>query len=123
MALVLCTGLDKTVLETRRLILENAGHTVVTVTDETALVSVCEKQSFEVAVVGQMLSPNMKLHVVELIKENCPNVKILELYSSHVGRMLDDADSSLAVPADAPSDLAERVGELARKYKRDDAKP
>jgi ActR/RegA family two-component response regulator len=123
MALVLCTGLDKTVLETRRLILENAGHTVVTVTDETALVTVCQKQSFEVAVVGQTLSPNMKLHVVTLIKENCPNVKILELYSSHAGRMLDDADSSLAVPADAPSDLAERVGELARKYKRDDAKP
>ena len=39
MALVLCTGFDKTVLETRKLILENAGHTVVTVTDETALVA------------------------------------------------------------------------------------
>lgn len=122
MALVLCTGFNKTVLESRKLILENAGHTVVTVTDETALVSVCRKQSFDVAVVGQTLSPNMKRHVATLIKTNCPDVQILELYSSHVGKMLDDADSSLVVPADVPKELAERVGELAGKHKRKKAK-
>lgn len=122
MALVLCTGVDKAVLETRKLILENAGHTVVTVTDETTLVSVCQKQSFEVAVVGQTLSPNMKLRVATLIKENCPDAKILELYSPHLGKMLDDSDSSLVVPAHAPRELAERVGELAKKHKREDAK-
>jgi len=40
-ALVLCTGVDKVLLETRKLILEHAGHTVVSVSDEVSLLSAC----------------------------------------------------------------------------------
>ena len=60
----------------------------------------------------------MKRHVATLIKTNCPDAKILELYSPHLGKMLDDADSSLVVPADVPKELAERVDQLAGKHKR-----
>ena len=55
MALVLCTGVDKAVLETRKLILEAVGHTVMAVMDETALIKACENHSFDIAVVGHTL--------------------------------------------------------------------
>lgn len=115
MALVLCTGVDNALLQTRRLILENAGHTVVAVMDESALVKACEKHSFDVAVIGQAVSPNMKRRVSILIKEHCPEVKILELYPPYTEKVLDDADSWLIVPAHAPKELANRVNELTYK--------
>jgi hypothetical protein len=115
MALVLCTGADATVLETRRLILEAAGHTVVSVMAEIALVDVCQKHSFDIAVVGQSLSPKVKLHIALLVKHHCPGAKILELYAPYRGKALDDADCWLEVPTDAPTDLADCVDGLARK--------
>lgn len=54
-----------------------------------------------------------------VVKEHCPHVKILELYQPHLGKAVEDADSWLEVPADVPSDLAERVDELARNGKSD----
>jgi hypothetical protein len=122
-AVVLCSGVDKSVLETRRLILEKAGHTVVTVMDEMTLLNACKKHSFDVAVVGQTLSPKIKPLVAMLIKQHCPDVKILELYSPHAGKMLEDADSWLVVPADVPQELAQRVNELASKKNHKRAKP
>jgi hypothetical protein len=115
MALVLCTGVDKALLETRRLILERAGHSVVSASDETSLLNACEKHSFDVAVIGQTVSPNMKQRVEKLIREHCQNVKVLELYPPHTGKILEDADSWLLVPADIPRELADRVDELANR--------
>jgi hypothetical protein len=114
MALVLCTGVDKALLQTRRLILEHAGHTVVTAMDENNLTAVCQKHSFDVAVIGQSASPNMKLHIASLVRQHCPGSKILELYPLYAGRVLKDADSWLAVPIDVPQELADRVNELAK---------
>ncbi len=118
MALVLCSGTDKSVLETRRLILEKAGHTVFTVMDEITLLNACKAHSFDVAVVGQTISAKMKRRVAALIKQYCPDVKILELYPPYTGQMLDDADSSLVVPAEVPDELTDRVNELASKGKQ-----
>ena len=42
MALVLCTGVDKALLQSRQLILERAGHTVLSATDEKALITICQ---------------------------------------------------------------------------------
>ena len=118
MALVLCTGVDKVLLETRKLILEAAGHTVITVMDETSLLSACKKHSFDIAVVGQTVSQKMKHRVATLIKQHCPVVKILELYPPYTGKALDYADMWLLTPADVPHDLADRVNELAEKAKQ-----
>jgi CheY-like chemotaxis protein len=113
MALVLCTGVDKSLLKTRKLILEAAGHTVVTVTDELSLLAACEKHSFDVAVVGQSTGQKMKRRIAALVREHCPDVKVLELYEPHMGQVVDDADSWLATPVDVPKDFADRVDELA----------
>jgi CheY-like chemotaxis protein len=114
MALVLCTGVDKALLETRRYILEAAGHKVVTVSDETTLLDVCTKHAFDVAVIGQALSARIKRRIGMLVRENCADVKILELYPPHEGKSLDDADSWLEVPAVVPKELVDRVDQLAK---------
>ena len=78
MALVLCTGVNPTLRETRRLILEQAGHTVVSIADERGLVAACQKHNFDVAVIGQAVSPNVKKVIAALIREHCSSVLILD---------------------------------------------
>jgi CheY-like chemotaxis protein len=111
-ALVLCTGVDPALLHTRKLILERAGHTVLTATSERELTAACEKHTFDVAVKGQTVSPRMKRTIASLIRSHCPSARVLELYQRHQGKVLEDADSWMDVPADVPRDLAERVTEL-----------
>jgi hypothetical protein len=114
MALVLCTGIDKALLETRRYILEAAGHKVVTVSDEATLLDACAKHAFDVAVIGQSLTGRIKRRIGMLVRENCAAAKILELYPPHEGKSLDDADSWLEVPAVVPKELVDRVDQLAK---------
>lgn len=118
MALVLCTGVDPLLITTRKLILENAGHNVVTATDESSVRAACKLQAFDVAVIGQAGSVKAKQQIMTLIRRHCPSAKVLELYRFSTGRVLEDADSWLEVPADVPQELAERVTALAAKSQR-----
>jgi CheY-like chemotaxis protein len=120
-AYVLCTGVDPALMATRKLLLERAGHTVFTAADERELTSACQQIRFDVAVVGQSMSTASKERIAAAIRKSCPGVKILELFSPHQGKLLEDADSWLEVPADVPEDFAERVSELARKRERKQA--
>lgn len=113
MALVLCTGVDQSVVRTRQLILERAGHIVIPALDESALASACKQNSFEVAVVGQTPLAQTKRRIANLIRECCPGAKLLELYTVSSGKVLEDADSWLEVLADVPQELAARVQALA----------
>lgn len=113
MALVLCTGIDPSVVRTRQLILERAGHVVVPVLDEASLIKACQQNKFDVAVVGQTFSPKIKRRIASVIRECCQGTRMLELYTISTGRILEDADSWLEVLADVPQELAVRVGALA----------
>lgn len=117
MALVLCTGVDKTLLQTRKYILERAGHRVVTAADELALLTACKEHSFDVAVIGQAAGTSVKRRILEFVRKHCPDVKILELYQPYVGRVLENADSYLETPLDVPTELADRVSDLANEKK------
>lgn len=117
MALILCTGTDPVLLETRKLILEQAGHTVLATMGQRELVAACEKHSFDVAVIGQGISGPMKKIIASLIREHCPSAKILELYPPYQGKVVESADGWLEVPLDIPNNLAERVNELIAKPK------
>lgn len=119
MALVLCTGTDTAVMQTRKLILERAGHSVVLATSEPDIVKACGENTFDVAVIGQTITRRMKQVVASLIRENCPSAKILELYPPHQGRAIEYADSWLQVPAEVPHELAARVNELLGKASGD----
>ena len=122
MALVLCTGVDKALLQSRRYVLEAAGHTVVTVTDELTLLAACKENRFDVAVIGQTTGPRMKRRISSLVREHCPQVTVLELYETHIGREVEDADSWLATPVDVPREFPDRVSELANGKKEKDSR-
>jgi CheY-like chemotaxis protein len=115
MAVVLCVGTIEGLMESRRLIIEKAGHNVIPAKDENDVVRACKTQPIKVAVLGQMLPAPNKIRAFDLLRQHCPNVKVLSLYSPATGRVLPNADDWLAVPADVPSDLAERVSKLADK--------
>jgi hypothetical protein len=116
MALVLCTGAHATLTRTRHLILENAGHAVVSALDEKQIHEACRKHKFEVAVIGQSSSTRAKQEWSTLIRLLCPAIKILEVYTPATGRALKDADDWLESPA-LPDELAGRVTTLAGKGK------
>ena len=113
MAIILSIGTDLALMQTRKLLLEREGHTVIGVKDEKALAAACELHHFDVAVLGQTLSPRMKQHIVLLVRGHCPEVKILELYSVTNGRALGDADSWIEVLVAGPYQLVAGIAELA----------
>jgi hypothetical protein len=117
MALVLCTGVEQSLLRTRKLILEKAGHTVLTAIDQRDVVAACRKHSFNVAVIGQTVSTKSKRAISSLVRQHCPSARILELYQANHGPALPDgeADSWLEVPTDVPQDLAAHVSKLATR--------
>jgi hypothetical protein len=115
MALVLCIGVDPSVVRTRHLILERAGHRVVSALDEASLIAACQQNKFKVAVVGQTASAKVKRRIASLIRECCHDAKLLELYTISSGKILEDADSWLEVLADVPQELATRVQTLAAR--------
>jgi hypothetical protein len=115
MAVVLCTGWDQGLLDTRTLILRSAGHEVHQARTQSEVTSLCEEHRFHVAVIGQAVSNKMKQILASLIREHCPDVKTLELYYPHEGKALSDADAWLVIPTDVPTELADHVNELANR--------
>jgi len=114
MALVFCTGADPTLMKTRRLILERAGHRVVSAMDEQEVTVAFKYNHSEVAVIGQSISPEVNRLIAKLVHQYCPSAKILELFPRYQSRTLGDADSWLEVPSSAPKDLADQVTKLAQ---------
>jgi CheY-like chemotaxis protein len=115
MALVLCTGTDPAVMETRKLILERAGHTVMLASDDRSLEKLCRTHQPAVVVLGQNISPTVKHRYFLTIKEHCKQAKILELHRPFSERALGNADASLVMPNESPEKLAEVVSALATK--------
>ena len=113
MALVLCTGVDPALMRTRQLILQKAGHNVITARDTVEIMQVCKQHKFDVAVIGQAITSKVKQHIMSVVRECNPTAKVLELYRFSTGKVLEDADAWLEVPADVPQELAERVTALA----------
>lgn len=113
-AQVLCTGVDRALLTTRKLLLQRGGHTVVTASNARELTDACARQEVDVVVIGQTVAPSEKRRIASLVRERCPGAKVLELYSPHLGKLVPDADEWLVVPTEVPPELAQRVTELAR---------
>jgi DNA-binding NarL/FixJ family response regulator len=114
MSLVLNTGVYPPLIETRRLILEQAGHTVITAVEDQEIVKACRRYKFDVAVIGQSVPPKVKRHFLNLIRRECTTAKILELISPDIEQALKTADSWLELSSQAPFALANRVNELAK---------
>jgi DNA-binding response OmpR family regulator len=116
MALVLCTGTDETLMQTRRMILERAGHKVVLAHTLKEVEQACEKTNFDVVVIGQAIIVPEKQRIAELVRRACRDAKILELHRpGYQTRAVHDADDWLEVPIAVPAELATRVSALAKE--------
>lgn len=115
MALVLCTGSDTVVMKTRQLILESAGHSVILASNDGEVEKACRNHQFDVAVIGQNVSPAVKKRLFVLLREYCTKAKILELHRPFNEKVLPDAHAWLVMPSETPEELAEIVTELAQK--------
>lgn len=114
MTMVLCVGTDDVLMATRKMLLERAGHSVIAVKESRALIAACRENPIKVAVLGQNMDRESKIQAFNLIRQQCPGVRILSLYRIDTGRFLPGADDWLEVPTSVPSDFAERVSKLAR---------
>lgn len=114
MAVVLCVSTSDTLSQTRRMILEGAGHSVLSVKNVPEAKRACAGNQVAVAVIGQGVPRPERLRIFDLLRRDCPGAKVLELYNSADGKALDGADAWLEVPLSAPPQLAEKVTELAK---------
>jgi len=114
-ATVLCTGVNPSLIMTRVMILERAGHKVVPALSEQQVRDVCEGHTFDVAVIGQAITAPEKVRIFHVVRESCPSARVLELFYPPMGKILRDANDWLEVPTDIPANLAERVAELAAR--------
>ena len=118
MALILCAGLDPALMQTRRMILQRAGHKAIGACDEREFTSACQSYNFHIILLSQTLPSVLKLRFSAIARMLCPGAKVLELYASHLGRAIRDADDWLEVPLDSPGELASRIESLLSRHNR-----
>jgi CheY-like chemotaxis protein len=110
--------MDDAAMQTRRMVLESAGHSVNIATDLRHVIAACERIQFAVAVLGHHMPLKEKLRVSDVVRELCPKAKILELHASLAPDTLD-VDGHLSVNADNfPEKLVAAVGRLTALKKR-----
>jgi hypothetical protein len=102
-------------METRLMILQQAGHNVIGTMSESEVIEACKTQGIDVAVVGQGISQGQKRRVLDIVRRHCPKARVLELYIPSIGRALHDADDWMEVPNQFPEHLGERVTGLAQR--------
>jgi DNA-binding response OmpR family regulator len=112
MALVLCTGVDQILVATRKMVLEAGGHTVISITDENQIATLCKRHAFGVVVIGHASSEAQKLRVYETVRQHCPSTRVLEICYPHSRGILPGADDRLDVPVSVPAELLARVNAL-----------
>jgi CheY-like chemotaxis protein len=107
---ILCIGASDATMETRRMLLESAGHTVTEAKDLREVTAACQTGSVDIAILGQDLPEKEKVRVSDTIRR-MSGARILELHIG-VAPELPSADAHLQTIASAPEGLLECVNEL-----------
>jgi CheY-like chemotaxis protein len=118
MAVVLCVGINRALIETRKLILERAGHTAFTAMTEQEVRAKCAQRTPDVVVIGQRIAAAEKQRILAMVRQDCPATRVLELHETGSDAVLPGADDRLLVPFDVPEDLAECVALLVARGPR-----
>jgi hypothetical protein len=104
-------------MQTRKMILQRAGHTVAQARDLREVIASCRSDSFSVVILGPALPRNEKLRVRDVLYIECRDAKVLELHTG-VAPELSSADAHLRVTASAPEGLVDCVESLITSRKR-----
>ena len=121
MADLLCIGMDDAAMQTRKLILEKAGHAVTQARDLRRVKEACEVNSFAVVILGQSLNGSEKRRITDVVLTICTSAKILELHKG-IQPELPQADNHLRITVSEPQDLVEAVATLLRKPRKKKAR-
>jgi hypothetical protein len=112
MSTILCAGLYETLLETRRLILEFAGHTVVTAQNSPQIITACQNYAFAFAIVGQSGDASKDREWTAVIRTYSPETKILEIFLPNFGPNVPNVDAWHQGPED-PRTLVATIAALS----------
>jgi hypothetical protein len=104
-------------MQTRRLALEQAGHTVAQARDLRQVQAVCTTSSVSVVVLGQSLNANEKKRVSDAVLTFCKSALILELHTG-VAPEFPGADAHLRVNGNGTEGFVEAVSRLMRKQRK-----
>lgn len=117
MANILCVGKDDALMQTRRAILERAGHVLTQACDLRQVVAACESDSFQIAVLGQSLPAAEKLRITSTVLRYCRSTRVLELHTG-IAPDVSTADAHVRITASEPETLGDAVAALLRRKRR-----
>lgn len=112
MARILCTSTDKKLLKTRRLVLEHDGHSVALATSEEGARQLCERCTFDLAIIGHTHTLAEKRAIHGAVRQHCPGARVLEIYIRSTGKVFPDANDWLDIAAETMPELRLRVAAL-----------
>jgi len=113
MATILCAGQYPSLTRTRRIMLENVGHSVCIADDDEQLKDACRRQAFDVAVIEETVPDQLKCEWIALLRTLGSCASVLELYWPHRLPAAPDADAHYAV--DHPRQFTAAIDALTKE--------
>jgi len=89
MARILSVSYDETLLRTRELLLESAGHSVVSAFGHHEALESCTTGEFELVIIGHSIPKKDKLDVIERFRKTNPDATVIALIRGGEGRLLE----------------------------------
>jgi len=118
LAQILHVGTNEAVMATRRVILERAGHEVTLAHDLREVIVACERNDFDLVILGQALPGKEKQRVVHTVLEHCKLVRFLE-YHNGLAPDMPSAHAHLHIASSTPQSLVECVEDLVADLSRE----
>jgi len=115
---IICIANPDAVMETRRLILQRAGHEIHAVHNLKEMERACQTQQYDLAILADALPDMEKMRIADVIRKACPALRVLELHTGLVPTV-SDADAQLQVSASRPEGLVEAVAAALKTSRKE----
>jgi len=106
MANILSVSYDETLLRTRELLLESAGHSVTSAFGHHEAMEACKPGDFQLVIIGHSIPKKDKLDIIERFRQTNPDATVIALIRAGEGR-LSEVDHYVS-PGD-PEDLLRSI--------------
>lgn len=107
---ILCIAEDPAVRQTKHMVLEQIGFSVVSVGSLREVEYVSHRSKFDLAIIGRSFAEPVKRSIADSVRRNLPDTPILEM--CNVSPVISGADHVLH--SHNPEDLAEKVKLILR---------
>lgn len=111
---ILCIAEDPAVRQTKQLLLEQIGFSVVAVGTLREVEYVTHRSRFDLVIVGRSFNEALKRSIADTVRRNIPDTPILELCT--VSPVISGAEHVLCSPT--PEEMADEVRNILRVARR-----